>query len=256
MKAVKEKDKVIITALVMLLAILWLGFAFHRSPRFAGSFWGGALAVVGSFLMLIPLFYSFIKRIPFLKRWITPIMPMRTLLAWHIYAGVIGPIFVLLHTGHKFESVLGISLTAMTLIVVFSGFVGRYLLAMIGKEMREKKQQLEKLLLKYEETALELQENSEAASALEPFTGFFKRIFSSFFVEDALAISPSASPAFRVLKLSEAIADLEYAIATHEIFKKAFKSWLKLHIVISMILYVLMALHVWASVHFGIRWFS
>tara|TARA_R100000027_G_scaffold58306_1_gene48222 strand:+ start:20602 stop:21372 length:771 start_codon:yes stop_codon:yes gene_type:complete len=256
MKAIKEKDQVIITGLVMLLAILWIGFAFHRSPRFAGSFWGGMLAVVGSFFMLIPLFYSFIKRIKFLKKWITPVMPMRTLLAWHIYAGVIGPILVLLHTGHKFESVLGISLTAMTLIVVFSGFVGRYLLTMISKEMREKKQQLEKLLLKYEETAFEIQNDPQASAAVKPFAGFFKRIFSGLFVEDALAISPAASPAYRALKLSEAIADLEYAIATHETFKKAFKRWLKLHIAISMVLYVLMALHVWASIHFGIRWFS
>ena len=29
MKAIKEKDQVIITGLVMLLAILWIGFAFH-----------------------------------------------------------------------------------------------------------------------------------------------------------------------------------------------------------------------------------
>ncbi len=252
----KEKDKVIISALVMLLTILWLGFAFHGSPRFAGSFWGGMLAVEGSFLMLIPLFYSFIKRIKVLRNWTKPYMSMRTMLAWHIYAGVIGPIMVLLHTGHKFESVLGISLTAMTLIVVFSGFIGRYLLSSIGKEMKEKKAQLNELRSHYENTQSELRANPEAASAIKPFAGFFRRIYGSFLATDSVPITAGQTIGYRSMKLAESIADLEYAIASHDTLKNAFKKWLKLHITISMILYTLMALHIWASIHFGIRWFS
>ncbi len=42
----------------------------------------------------------------------------------------------------------------------------------------------------------------------------------------------------------------------HEAFKRWFGKWLKLHIVISVLLYVLLALHVWAAVHFGLRWFD
>jgi hypothetical protein len=60
----------------------------------------------------------------------------------------------------------------------------------------------------------------------------------------------------RALRLAESMADLEYAIKTHETFKRWFSRWLKFHIVISVILYVLLALHVWSGIHFGLRWFT
>src|SRR5690606_3633140 len=100
----------------------------HRSPRFPGSAIGGVLGVSGAVLMLIPLAYLIVKRIKILNRWVTRFVSMRTLLTWHIYAGVLGPILVIFHSSHKFDSALGIALTVMTLIVVLSGFVGRYLL--------------------------------------------------------------------------------------------------------------------------------
>ena len=63
----------------------------------------------------------------------------------------------------------------------------------------------------------------------------------------------SSHPAV-LLRLSESIADVEYSIKTHENFKAWFGKWLKFHIVISIILYALMALHIWAAIHFGLRW--
>ena len=63
-------------------------------------------------------------------------------------------------------------------------------------------------------------------------------------------------PAGEVTRLAESVADLEYAIRTHELFKRWCSRWLKLHIVLSAILYVLLALHIWASIHFGLRWLS
>ena len=121
----KEREKIIASGLTTLMLVLWLGFAFHQSPRFAGTAIGGLLAVSGSLLMLFPLAYMIIKRVKRLKKWTTQFVSMRTLLSWHIYAGIVGPILVLLHTGHKFNSLLGISLTTLTIIVVISGFIGR-----------------------------------------------------------------------------------------------------------------------------------
>ena len=249
----KEKDKIVVTGLIILMIILWLGFAFHQSPRFAGSFWGGMLALSGSILMLVPLFYSLVKRIKPLRRWLEPIMPIRTLLSWHIYAGVLGPILVLLHTGHRFESALGISLTAMTLIVVFSGLAGRYLLSMIGKEIHEKQSMLKELQLEYIQVATEFQNDAKMASAVNEYNSFFPSIFTNTFSRTASASNHSS---YKAIKLSESIADLEYAISTHNQFKKTFKKWLKLHITISVILYALLIAHIWASIYFGIRWFS
>ena len=109
----QERERAIVTGLVVLLLVLTLGFYIHRDPLFPGSLTGGVLGISGAALMLVPLVYLLIKRIPPLKRAVTPAVSMRTLLAIHIYAGVLAPILGILHGGHKFQSSLGIALTAM-----------------------------------------------------------------------------------------------------------------------------------------------
>ena len=257
----KEKEKLVVAGLVVLMLILWLGFPFHQSPRFAGSLWGGMFGVAGALLMLVPLLYLFVKRIKRLKKKVTQWVSMKTLLAWHIYAGVLGPILVVIHSGHRYESTLGIVLTAMTLLVVVSGFVGRYLMNQFSQEIREKKKILSTLQAAYQQAVGDLAAIPERALLLKPFSGFFGRLIGSLFVHDSQAelissqSSGAADPA-RMLRLTESIADVEYAIKTHEQFKAWFGKWLKFHIWISFILYGLMALHIWGAVHFGLRWFD
>lgn len=250
----KERSRIVVTGLVSLLLIIWIGFGFHHSPRFAGSLWGGVLAVTGSALMLVPLAYLVIKRLPLLRRQVQRFVSMRTLLAWHIYAGVLGPIFVLLHTGHKFESVLGIMLTGMTLVVVVSGFVGRYLMHSNETELHQKREMLAGLREGYDSVQLEIAHDPSMAEQV----GFFRRtgvrLLGWAFAGTIPAFQESA--AMRAMRLSEAIADVEYAIRTHESVKRAFRVWLRFHIVISLVLYVLLGLHVWAAFHFGLRWFT
>jgi len=60
----------------------------------------------------------------------------------------------------------------------------------------------------------------------------------------------------RILHLTESMSDLEYAIKTNERFKDWFGKWLKFHIVIAIVLYALLALHIWSGIHFGLRWFE
>ena len=250
----KERERVIITGLVALMLILWLGFLFHRSPRFAGSLSGGVLGVSGATLMLVPLVYLIIKRIKPLKEWVTQFVSMRTLLSWHIYAGVAGPILVILHSGHKFNSPLGISLTAMTLVVVLSGFVGRYMLTKFSDTIHEKKEMLTQLEIAYRHVASELSGVPDQVSIVRPMAGFFRRwIASSIMLRDG---SQEASAALRALALADAIANVEYAIKTHSMFRTAFKWWLKFHITIAFVVYALLTLHIWSGIHFGLRWFS
>ncbi len=253
----KEKERLVVAGLVALMLILWLGFPFHQSSRFAGSLWGGVLGVIGVLLMLVPLLYLFVKRIKWLKKKVAPWASMKTLLAWHIYAGVLGPILVVIHSGHKYESTLGIVLTAMTLLVVVSGFVGRYLMNQFSQEIREKKKILASLQTSYQQAAATLATFPEHAQMLKPFSGFFGRLLGSLFVHDRFEEPTQGLPSpARLLQLSESIADVEYAIKTHEKFKAWFAKWLKFHIWISFVLYGLMALHIWGAVHFGLRWFD
>jgi hypothetical protein len=249
----KTREPLIVGGLVVLLLVLWLGFLVHVSSRFAGSFWGGVLGVSGAALMLVPLAYSIVKRVPWLRQWATARVSMKTLLTWHIYAGILGPILALLHTGHKFASPLGIALTSLVLVVVVSGFVGRYLMSRFTQEIREKREMLTRLELAYRQTAGELAAHPEQAAALRPLAGFWSRLLAGFLFGSSEETLPAP---VRALRLADAIADLEYAIKTHETFKRWFAGWLRFHIVLSLVLYALLALHVWAGIHFGLRWFS
>lgn len=253
----KEKEKIVVSGLVMLMLLAWLGFPLHHAHRFAGSFWGGVLGVTGAVLMLVPLAYLIVKRNKNLKQSVTKHVSMRTLLAWHIYAGVLGPILVIIHSGHKYESAVGIALTAMTLLVVISGFTGRYLMSGFAKEIREKNSMLTELQGAYDEAVVAVGSNSETARSLRPFSGFFSRLMAGFFLPEA-STEPSVAKAdaITLVRLAESIADVEYAIRTHEDFKQWFGKWLKFHILISFILYGLMFVHVYYAVYFGLRWFE
>lgn len=251
-----ERERAIVTGLILLLVVLTLGFYVHRDPRFPGSLTGGVLGISAAALMLVPLVYLFIKRIPFLKRAVTPAVSMRTLLAIHIYAGVLAPILGILHSGHKFQSSLGIALTTMMLIVSLSGFVGRYLMVQIATGTLEQRKLLSGLRREYDRAADDLVRNPVQAAALRPLAGFFTRLAAPFFVRESGGPTRPAAAATRALRLSESMADVEYAIKSHDVAKAAFGRWLACHIVIAIILYALLAMHVWSVWYFGIRWLA
>lgn len=247
----RGSDRLLATGLTVLVLVLWAGFLVHRSERFAGSGWGGVLGVSGGALMLVPLAYSVVKRGGPVKRAVTARVSMKTLLTWHVYAGIVGPILALLHTGHKFESPLGVFLTAMMLVVVLSGFVGHYLMGQVTGQLKEKKELLTRLEAEYRKTAGELSAQPQELQLLRPFAGFWPRLAAS-----VIFRTPATSPAIRAVRIADSMADVEYAIKTHEAFRRWFAAWLKIHIAISLVLYALLLLHVWAAVHFGVRWFS
>ncbi len=250
-----EREPLVATALIMLILVVWGGAVFHVSPRFAGSALGGALGVSGALLMLGPLGYLVIKRVKPIKAAVIRHVSMRTLLAWHIYTALLGSLLVLLHTGHKFESALGISLTAVTLIVVFSGFVGRYVLRQIGDDVRRKRGLLSRLYEAYDVASERLTMEPERRALIHPLRSALLR---AFLTESAATDAPGAmdvaSPV-GVARLVESIADVESAIEARETLKRWFSRWLRLHIALAAGLYLLLGLHVWAGIHFGLRWF-
>ncbi len=246
----KERERVVVTGVLGILLLAWLGFLVHRSPRFAGSGLGAVFGIAGAVLMLVTLAYSIVKRVPFLYARVTPYVSMRSLLAVHVYAGILGPALAIMHTGHKFDSPLGITLTAVMLLVVVSGFAVRYLLTYVGQEIRDKL-----ILLQTArgdlDSAWGVVENLPAEMRARPKAPLVIAALASL----GLDLS-SGGPVGEVTRIAESVADLEYAVRTHEFFKRWFGRALKLHVVLSVILYVLLGLHVWAEIHFGLRWFS
>lgn len=250
-----KQERTIIGSMLILQLILWLGFLVHRSPRFPGSLAGGILAIAAALLMIVPpLLYSAVKRIPSFKQKITKRISIGTLLKWHVYTSIVGALLAILHTGHRFESNLGIWLTAMMMLTVLSGFVGRYFLSYSSKEIREKQTGLNLLATQYNQliSEIEQQPKSETASVVSGYS--ISQAFNSFVGIQPIATDTKSLLSQRALRLAESIADLEYAIKTHELLKRRTARWLKIHIITSCAFYILLILHIWSAIYFGLRY--
>ena len=244
----KERERVVVTGVLGVLLLGWLGFLVHRSPRFPGSGVGAAFGIAGAVLMIVPLAYPIAKRIPLLNARITPRVSLQSLLTLHVYAGILGPLLALIHTGHKFDSLLGIVLTAVMLLVVVSGFAVRYLLTYCNQEIKDKLVLLQTARGDLDSAWGVLESSPGEMSAL-PKAPLFAAGLASLGFELS-----SNGPAGEVTRIAESVADLEYGVRTHELFKRWFGRSLKLHIVLSVILYLLLALHIASGVYFGLRW--
>ncbi len=103
---------------------------FTRQIPAAGEFFGHALGIFGFILMLMTeVLYSLRKRSRS-ARW----GRMSSWLQFHIYTGLVGPFMVLLHTSWKFNGLAGAT-TLLTVIIVVSGFIGRYIYTRIPRTL-------------------------------------------------------------------------------------------------------------------------
>jgi hypothetical protein len=103
---------------------------FTRQIPAAGEFFGHTLGIFGFILMLMTeVLYSLRKRSRS-ARW----GRMSSWLQFHIYTGLVGPFMVLLHTSWKFNGLAGAT-TLLTVIIVVSGFIGRYIYTRIPRTL-------------------------------------------------------------------------------------------------------------------------
>lgn len=223
-----EVEKVIIGGLLSALVLIVPGFLFHVDPQFPGSLIGSLFGIAASVLFLLLLAYSVVKRQPWIKERLKKYLPLNTLLSFHVYAGTIGALLGIIHSGHKFQSPLGVMLIILMLIVVATGFIGRYYLAQIGLELRDQQKELTFLRNRYDNLAL-------AASNLE----------------NQAIVDPSG---VSLEHLIGAISDLEFSISAREMLKKAFGRWIVVHIATAIAMYAVLALHIWSSIYYGLRW--
>lgn len=243
----RQRERLVVSGVLAVLLVGWLGFFVHRSPRFPGSALGAAFGIAGAVLMLVPLAYVVVKRVTWLRVRAARRVSMTTLLAWHVWAGIFGPLLALVHTGHRFESPLGIALTTTMLIVVTSGWVGRYLLSYVGGERHDKTSLLVRLRMDLDAARRELD-----GAALQRLAG--APWWRGGWAWLSARAPGHVEPATRLLAIVEATADVEFALRSHAALERWFRRWAMLHIVSSVGLYVLLGLHVWSGIHFGLRW--
>ncbi len=108
-------------AAIMAITIVYLVVAAQGLPSASGIF-GHGIGIIGFLLMLsTETLYSLRKRARG-----RAIGRMSTWLQIHIFTGLVGPFMVLLHSSWKFNGLAGV-LMLMSVIIVVSGFIGRYI---------------------------------------------------------------------------------------------------------------------------------
>jgi hypothetical protein len=102
----------------------------HRLLRPSGPI-GQTLGVAGTLLLLMPFLYMARKRVRGLRSAGT----LGTWLEVHLFCGILGPVLVTFHTSFKFNGIISAAYWSMVLVML-SGFVGRYLYVRIPRSLR------------------------------------------------------------------------------------------------------------------------
>lgn len=92
---------------------------------------GQGVGIVGMTLLVLTLLYVVRKRWKPLSR----VGSQKTWLDAHIFCGLVGPALITLHTSFKFNGLVSVAYWSMMLVVA-SGFVGRYLYVRIPRTVR------------------------------------------------------------------------------------------------------------------------
>lgn len=119
-----------VVAMLLLVGLYGVVMLLTRQVPPAGELFGHGIGIVGFiFMLMTETLYSLRKRSRSV-RW----GRMATWLQLHIFTGLVGPFMVLLHTSWKFNGIAGVT-TLFTVIIVISGFIGRYIFTRIPRTL-------------------------------------------------------------------------------------------------------------------------
>ncbi|RMF58015.1 MAG: hypothetical protein D6748_09880 [Calditrichaeota bacterium] len=245
----------------------------YRTLRPAG-FVGHGFGIIGTLMMLFMLLYSVRKRTRIFGEW-------GSLSRWldiHIYFGIMGPLFIILHTAFKVQGLVAVSFWSM-IAVATSGVLGRFLYQQIprnrmGGELTLKDinklneqftEQLQEELNLNEDQLIRLQEYP--AFLVDPNQSIFK-LFLMLFLQDwfkpffRFRIKRRLSRVFHLkgkhLKNATEIAlkkmVLQRRLLALDRVESFFHYWHVLHKPFAILMYVIMIIHVGVAVWLGYTW--
>ena len=233
-----------------LLAIVFAGllvfFVISPLENFSGNIVGHFLGIIGTLLMIATLIYVFRKRILKQKGKSNPLNP-------HIYFGLIGGIFVVIHSGSKSASLIGILVFIGMLLTIMSGIVGRLLVVRLNRSIKANKSDVETLeaslkSLKHELNPIFCQKEFKLHDEVE------------WVAEDSeLGLDPQMDPqlsekcsGFQLM--AESLAEREELFQIYSKTKSLFTFWNNIHIASTSFLFAMVIVHVMTTLYYGLRW--
>ncbi|MBL8797613.1 MAG: hypothetical protein JNM56_27180 [Planctomycetia bacterium] len=216
-----------------------------------GGFVGHLLGVVGFALMLCTeLVYTLRKR---LRRFTAG--SMRFWLQVHIFTGLVGPSLVLLHTGGKFHGLAGV-VSLLTVLMVASGFVGRYIYTAAPRDltgMELNVAELEQQLAAADRELCRLGPVAAPTVSVPPaWWAVLARPWLHWRQSRLLTAARSAGPeAERVAGLLAARERLRLQVACLLGARRLLALWHLFHIPLGAVLFTLASLHIVAALYYS-----
>jgi len=261
---------------------LWRGFDYYttgydlrphhgdyRMFRPAGNL-GLIFGILGTLMMVGLLLYVVRKRTRLFGR----VFALSSWLAVHIFFGILGPLFILLHTSFKLNGLVAISFWAMV-AVAMSGVFGRYLYVQIPRNIRGDKltlKQMEdqdremtaRLVDDFDldpqrlEALLERLGNKSKDSLVSMILGDLARplVWSRLRRQLLVEFKLPQSDAARLLDLAKRKAKLSRRMARLDRILSLFHYWHIVHRPFAAVMYLFMAIHIVVALLFGISWKS
>lgn len=271
---------------ILFLALLYRGRDYYRSdyaerPRLedyrslrpAGTS-GLLYGYIGAGMMILMLSYTLRKR----TRLLGEILTLRNWLDLHIYLGIFGPLFILLHTSFKVQGLVAVSFWSMV-VVALSGFFGRYLYLQIPrniqgnelslKDIEDFKQILNRRMKEDygfdEEKIAAIDRIGQSEQSLSVGTGQALFQLSGLDlagkrrlrveIESQLRALGVAGAKYRQLqRLIKQRAKLQQRIAVLAQVHRLFHYWHVIHKPFAIIMYVIMLIHIGVAVWTGYGW--
>lgn len=249
---------------ILFISAVYVGFSYEtQEVPAAGSLFGHSIGVAGFLLMLsTETLYSLRKRSR-LARW----GRMSSWLRFHIFTGLVGPFMVLLHSSWKFNGLAGVVLL-LTVIIVISGFIGRYIYTAIPRtadgidiEAEELQHQIESIEAELEDLSagpagsggtLALRLSAAAVSHNSPWTIASGRKFRQIMKEEKRRLGPAGA---RQLKKMENLIRrqnlLQRQVFSLAAARRLLATWHSVHIPIGMALFTAAFIHAGAALYYA-----
>ena len=217
---------------VVAITIAYAGLVQHSGVPAASGLVGHGLGIIGFALMLLTeTAYSFRKRA--MRK---PRGSMQTWLRIHIFTGIVGSYLVVIHSAWSFNGLAG-AVTAMTMIVVASGFIGRYIYTAVPRTADGVVVEARDLQAMLDSARREL----ALATALGGVTAASAGSV-------AAAILPGSHDRAVATKR---LRELERQLLALRWARRALATWHAIHVPIGMVLFALAFLHAGAALYYA-----
>ncbi len=271
-----------VSAAIALAYFLWNGYEYYSTPlalrvrhpsyKFLkpGGYRSHGLGILGSLMLLSLLFYSIRKRIEIFQH----LGRLSNWLKIHIFFGIAGPLFIILHSTFKLNGLVSVSFWSM-IAVALSGILGRFLYNQIPRSIYGKELSLEEAesdAARLRETlqqefglsdadTIRIKKNLYGADSAE--RSFLNLLFSGLYgplrqrkLKQILlkTFHIPIQEVHHIVVTAEQRFLLERRIALWTKIHRLFHYWHVFHKPFAIIMYVIMFVHISVSVWLGYTW--